>query len=68
MDRVGSVIDSDLNGPLTPADRLGNRYMIIFIDYMSNCCRIFLVRTKDVTAKNVEYFMAYFCQVQNRDL
>ena len=31
IDRIGGVICSDLKGPMTPADRLKNRYMVNFI-------------------------------------
>ncbi|GMF42895.1 unnamed protein product [Phytophthora fragariaefolia] len=60
IDRVGGVICSDLKGPMTPKDRLGNRYMIHFVDFKSNYCRVFLVRTKDAAAKLFEHFLVYF--------
>ncbi|KAE9208587.1 hypothetical protein PF002_g19359 [Phytophthora fragariae] len=53
IDRVGGVICSDLKGPMTPRDRLNNRYMINFVDHYSNYCRVFLTRTKDVYATAV---------------
>ena len=60
IDRIGGVICSDLKGPMTPQDRLGNRYLINFVDYKSNYCRIFLARTKDAAAKQFEAFLTYF--------
>ncbi|KAE9003765.1 hypothetical protein PR001_g17890 [Phytophthora rubi] len=57
---VGGVICSDMKGPMTPKDRLGNRYMIYFVDYKSNYCRVFLARTKDAAAKLFEHFLVYF--------
>ncbi|GMF44999.1 unnamed protein product [Phytophthora fragariaefolia] len=60
IDRVGGVICSDLKGPMTPRDRLNNRYMINFVDYYSNYCRVFLARTKDAGAKQFEHFIAFF--------
>ncbi|CAI5708769.1 unnamed protein product [Hyaloperonospora brassicae] len=60
IDRVGGVICSDLKGPMTPRDRLGNRYLVNFVDHKSNYCRIFLARTKDVAAKQFEAFLVFF--------
>ncbi|GMF18948.1 unnamed protein product [Phytophthora fragariaefolia] len=40
IDRVGGVICSDLKGPMTPRDRLNNRYMINFVDHYSNYCSV----------------------------
>ncbi|KAE9155207.1 hypothetical protein PF005_g33372 [Phytophthora fragariae] len=45
---------------MTPKDRLGNRYMINFVDFKSNYCRVFLARTKDAAAKLFEHFLVYF--------
>lgn len=42
--QVGGII-SGINGPITSADRLGNRYMINFVDHRSYYCRVFLPRT-----------------------
>ena len=39
---------------MTPQDRLGNRYLVNFIDHKSNYCRVFLARTKDAAAKQFE--------------
>jgi hypothetical protein len=47
INRIGGVFCSDLKGPITPTDRNGNRYMINFIDYKTNYCRAFLIKTKD---------------------
>ena len=59
IDRVGGVICSDLKVPMTPKDRLGNRYLINFVDHKSDYCRIFLVRTKDAAAKQFEEFLVF---------
>ncbi len=69
IDRIGGVICSDLKVPITPTDRSGNRYMISFIDYNTNYCRVFLAKTKDQSAKKFEHFLAWFerrfdCRVQ----
>ncbi|KAE9302953.1 hypothetical protein PF001_g13775 [Phytophthora fragariae] len=60
IDRVGGVICSDLKGPMTPRDRLNNRYMVNFVDHYSNYCRVFLARTKDAAAKQFEHFLVFF--------
>ena len=52
IDRVGGVICSDLKGPITPRDRRGNRYLVVFVDHCSNYVRTFAARTKD-KRKNV---------------
>ena len=57
---IGSVICSDLKGPMTPQDRLGNRYMVNFIDHKSNYCRVLLARTKDAEAKQFRAFLVHF--------
>ncbi|POM58937.1 Mitochondrial Carrier (MC) Family [Phytophthora palmivora] len=60
IDIIGGVICSDLKGPMTPRDRLGNRYMVNFIDHRTNYCRIVLAKTKDVAAQQFKRFMAFF--------
>lgn len=60
IDVVGGVICSDLKGPMTPRDRLGNRYMVNFIDHRSNYCRVFLEKTKDVAAMKFKEFLTLF--------
>ncbi|GAB9477897.1 unnamed protein product, partial [Globisporangium polare] len=60
VDRVGGVICSDLKGPMTPTDRLGNRYLVNFVDHKSNYCRVFLAKTKDAAAKKFEHFLVFF--------
>nr|CCA18745.1 AlNc14C55G4216 [Albugo laibachii Nc14] len=54
IDRIDGVVCSDLKGPMTPRDRLGNRYMINFVDSKSNYAKGFLAKTKDVVAKQFE--------------
>uniref|UniRef100_A0AAV1T191 Integrase catalytic domain-containing protein n=1 Tax=Peronospora matthiolae TaxID=2874970 RepID=A0AAV1T191_9STRA len=60
IDRIGGVICSDLEGPMTPRDRLHNRYLVNLIDHKSNYCRVFLARTKDAAAKHFEAFHIHF--------
>ena len=60
IDRISGVICSDLKGPMTPKDRLRNRYLVNFIDHESNYCRVFLAPTKDKAAKKFEHFLAFF--------
>uniref|UniRef100_A0AAV1TY94 Integrase catalytic domain-containing protein n=1 Tax=Peronospora matthiolae TaxID=2874970 RepID=A0AAV1TY94_9STRA len=60
IDVIGGVICSDLKGPMTPRDRLGNRYMVNFIDHRTNYCRVFLAKSKDVAAQKFNHFMAFF--------
>uniref|UniRef100_A0AAV1UJ54 Uncharacterized protein n=1 Tax=Peronospora matthiolae TaxID=2874970 RepID=A0AAV1UJ54_9STRA len=60
IDAIGGVICSDLNGHMTPRDRLGNRYMVNFIDHHSSYCRIFLAKWKDAAASKFKLFMANF--------
>ena len=45
---------------MTPRDRLGNRYLINFVDHKSNCCCVFLAKTKDQAAKKFEHFFVFF--------
>ncbi|KAG4053825.1 hypothetical protein PC123_g11022 [Phytophthora cactorum] len=59
IDRIGGVICSDLKGPMTPRDRLGNRYMINFVDHRSNYCRVFLAKTNGSSAKQFEHFLVW---------
>uniref|UniRef100_A0AAV1V1Z5 Uncharacterized protein n=1 Tax=Peronospora matthiolae TaxID=2874970 RepID=A0AAV1V1Z5_9STRA len=60
IDAIGGVICSDLKGPMTPRDRLGNRYMVNFIDHRSSYCRIFLAKSKNAAALKFKLFMANF--------
>ena len=60
IDVIGGVICSDLKGPMTPRDRLGNRYLVNFIDHRSNYCHVFLAKTKDAAALKFKYFLVQF--------
>ena len=60
IDRIGGVICSDLKGPMTPQNRLENRYLIKLVDHKSSYCKIFLARTKGAAAKRFEGFLIYF--------
>ena len=42
IDKLGGVIGSDIKGPMTQLDRRGNRYLINFIDYLTNNVRVFV--------------------------
>ena len=57
---IVGVICSDLKGPVTPRDGLGNRYMVNFIDHRTNYCRVFLAKSRDVAAQKFKHFMAFF--------
>ena len=57
---IGEVICSDLRSPLTPRDRIVNRYLVNFVDHKSNYCRVFLASTKDKAAKKSGIFLNYF--------
>uniref|UniRef100_A0AAV1T174 Polyprotein n=1 Tax=Peronospora matthiolae TaxID=2874970 RepID=A0AAV1T174_9STRA len=57
---IGGVTCSDLKGPMTPRDMLGNRYMVNFIDHQTNYCRILLAKVKDAAAQKFKHFMAFF--------
>lgn len=57
---IGGVIFSDLKGPMTPRDRLGNRYLVNFVDHRSDYCRVFLAMSKDVAALKFKHFLASF--------
>ena len=59
-DRLGGVICSDLKGPITPHDRQGNRYLVNFVDYKSNYCRVFLAKTKEQAAQKFRDFLLWF--------
>jgi hypothetical protein len=39
--RIGGLTSADCKGPMTPADRNGNRYFSLFIDYLTNVMRLF---------------------------
>ncbi|KAE9035792.1 hypothetical protein PR002_g7384 [Phytophthora rubi] len=60
IDIIGGVIFSDLKGPMTPRGRLGDRYMVNFIDHRTNYCKIVLAKTKDVAAQKFKHFMVFF--------
>ena len=60
IDKIGGVILSDLKGPMTPQYRLGNRYLVIFIDHRLKDCRVYLVRTKDSASKQLKALLFYF--------
>ena len=60
IDRIGGVIDSYLKVPITPRDRLGNRYLVNFVNHKINYCRVFLTRTKYAATKQFEAFLVHF--------
>nr|CCA18211.1 hypothetical protein ALNC14_043540 [Albugo laibachii Nc14] len=60
IDFIVGVIFSDLMGPMTPRDRLGNRYLVNVIDHRSNYCRVFLTKTKAAAAMKLKHFLAAF--------
>ena len=46
IDRIGGIIFSDLKGPMTPRNRLGNNYMINFVDHKINHVKVSFARPK----------------------
>ncbi|POM69429.1 Rve domain containing hypothetical protein [Phytophthora palmivora] len=60
IDRVGGVICSDIKCSIKPCDWRGSWYLINFIDYKTNYCRVFLAKTKDKGTKQFEHFFVYF--------
>ena len=56
IDRISGVFYSDLTGPMSPQDRLGNRYLINFVDHKSNYRKVLLARTKQSAEKQSEAF------------
>jgi hypothetical protein len=59
-DRIGGLTSADCKGPMTPADRNGNRYFSLFIDYLTNVMRVFLAKTKSDASSQFGHFMAWF--------
>ncbi|OWZ00804.1 hypothetical protein PHMEG_00027928 [Phytophthora megakarya] len=55
IDKIGGVIGSDINGPMTPLNRRGNRYLINFADYSTNYVRVFVAKDK-----MFQHLLAYF--------
>ena len=45
---------------MTPRDRLGNRYLVNFIDHRPNYCRVFFAKSKDAVALKFKYFIVNF--------
>uniref|UniRef100_A0AAV1UV61 Uncharacterized protein n=1 Tax=Peronospora matthiolae TaxID=2874970 RepID=A0AAV1UV61_9STRA len=60
IDRVSGVIRSELKGPMTPHNRLSNRYLVKFIAQKLNYCRASLAHTKDAAAKQFEKYFFHF--------
>lgn len=60
IERIGGVICFGLKGSMTPKDRLGNRYLVNFVDHKSNYCRVYFVLTNYKAAKKFEHFLAFF--------
>ena len=60
IDMIRGLVCSDLKGPLTPRDRLENRYLVNFIDHRSYYCRVFQAKTKDAAAMHFKHFLVAF--------
>ena len=45
---------------MAPRNRLGNRYMVNFIDNRTNYCRVFLDKFNGVAAQKFKHYMAFF--------
>lgn len=50
---------------MTPKDRLGNRYLINFVDHKSNYRLIFLAKTKDAAVEKFKHFLGSFKKMFN---
>lgn len=59
VDRVGGVICGDLKGPITPKNRLGNRYLVSFIDHKSNYCQAFFRKQKIKWRRSSRTFLIF---------
>uniref|UniRef100_A0AAV1THS5 Integrase catalytic domain-containing protein n=1 Tax=Peronospora matthiolae TaxID=2874970 RepID=A0AAV1THS5_9STRA len=60
IDVIRGAICSELKGPMTPRDRLGNRFLVYFIAHRSNYFCVFLAKTKDVAALKFKHFLVQF--------
>ena len=54
VDFIGSVICSDLKGPMNPCDRQENRYIVDFIDHRT--------KTKEFATHKSKHYMPFFMQ------
>jgi hypothetical protein len=61
-DRIGGLTSADCKGPMTLADRNGNWYFSLFIDYLTNVMRVFLAKNKSDASSQFGHFMAWFEQ------
>ncbi|KAG2783985.1 hypothetical protein PC116_g10291 [Phytophthora cactorum] len=55
VNKIGDVIGSDIKGPMTLNDRLGNRYLIDPTNYV----RVFLAKNKVEATRNIKQFLIY---------
>ena len=60
IDVIGGVILSDLKGPMTPRDRMGNPYLVIFIDLRFNYFDVPLAKSKDAAELQLKPFLVNF--------
>lgn len=60
IDRIGGVIVSDLKGPIAPKNKHGHKYMVTFIEYLSNYVRVFTASHKHKAAAMFLHFVAWF--------
>lgn len=60
IDRIGGVIVSDLKGPIAPRNKRGHKYMVTFIEYLSNYVRVFTARYKHKAAAMFLHSVAWF--------
>lgn len=55
IERIGTQ-----KNPMTPRDRLGNRYIVNLVDHKSNYANLFLAHTKVKAAKFFKDFFVHF--------
>ena len=60
IDVIGGVSCSDLKSPMTPRDRLRNRYLINFADHRSNYCRVFLEKNEGRCCDRIQAILVVF--------
>nr|CCA27152.1 AlNc14C466G11808 [Albugo laibachii Nc14] len=60
IDKLSGVIGRDINGPMNPKDRRGNRYLVNFVDYSTNYVRAFVSKNKTEATENLQHFLLYF--------
>ena len=55
--KVGEVINSDVNGPMSTSSNYGFRYYVVFKDDFSKYTRIFFMKEKSEVAFHLNTFL-----------